>query len=680
MLVFDQLKKDDPQLRFLAVMVLAGILILLGGLWWVQVVSSRYYQEKLETQSIRTVRIPAVRGKILDRDGRPLAENLPSYKIDLYIEELSKNYQTAYATALTRTRNYVNQQIAEKQKQLGRKLTVPERKPYIITEAYRAQLQQVTRYQVTSNLVADLSARLQEPVPFPETRFQSQYQKARALPMPILSGLSSAQVARFEEQSINMPGMEMEVQSIRSYPNGQAAAHLLGYLRHDNDSDDGEVADYNYRLADFVGASGIEKLFDKELRGAAGSKSVLVNNLGYRQGETVLTPSEPGQNVVLTIDLDIQKAAEAALQSGPADVRGAVVVMDVRNGDVLALASAPFYNPNHFVQHPEAEAWEREWERWTNGDLQVQMNHAMQGEYAPGSIFKIVVGLAALEQGVLNPEETFHSLGYFPMPGRKPIKDTAGAGEFNFDKALALSSNPYFITQGLKPGVLPKIVALGQRLHFGERTGALPKQEDRGYFPSQKDIASSSWRDGSTANLSIGQDKIAVTPLQIAVMTSAVANGGKIYYPRLVSRVESPDGTGDAETFPEGRLRDTLGVSQRSLGIVHKAMLADVESETGTGRGAAVPGLHIAGKTGTAEVEKNGHIDKGSKITWFASFAPAAPTESPHYCVIAMVESGISGGKTCAPIANKVYLAIQQKEQERERRGAPKAESLARTQ
>ena len=673
MLVFDQIRKDDPQLRFLAITVLGGMGVLLAGLWWVQVVSTRYYREKMETQSVRTVRIPAIRGKILDREGRPLAENLPRFNVDLFVEDLSGKYQVAYSNALAQTRRYLNLQLAEKQKQLGRKLATQEKKQFALTRTLIAQLQRQTRYEVTSNLIADLSTRMQQPISFSEKDFQARYDKSLALPFPILTSLKPDQIARFEEQSVEVPGMNLGVQSVRYYPNGTAAAHLLGYLVRNNDSTEGEVAEYNYRLDDYMGVSGIEKLFDKELRGNAGAKSVLVNNLGYRQSETIWSPAEPGQNVVLTVDLDIQKAAEAALGAVRDNIHGALVVMDPRNGDILAMASAPGYNPNHFIQRPSPEIWAAEWERWTNTDLEVQMNHAMQGEYPPGSIFKIVVGLAALEQGVLNPKEIFHSLGYYQIPGSsKRIGDTAKEGDFDFDKALALSSNPYFITQGLKPGVLPRMTALGQRLHFGERTGVVPKQEDRGYFPSQRDIHSSSWHDGNTANLSIGQEKVAITPLQIAVMISAVANGGKVLYPRLVSRVVPYGSDEPSQTFPEGRVRDTLGVSQRSLRIVHEAMEADV-SPTGTGREAAVPGLRIAGKTGTAQVEKNGRIDKSAQITWFASFAPV---EAPRYVVVAMVVSGASGGTTCAPLAHKVYEAIQLKE----RKPASKTGTLAEMQ
>jgi penicillin-binding protein 2 len=655
MLIFDQLKKDDPQLRFLATVVFGGLLVLLAGLWWVQVVSSRHFQKNLESQSIRTIRIPPMRGKILDREGRALAENRPSYNVDLYLEELSRSFQKAYSEET----NQVHQQVVQREKELGRKLTPQEKKQFALTRTLNDQLQRQARFNVISSMVQTLSAGLQQPITTTQQEFESHYLKERALPMPILANLNPAQIARFEEQSTAVPGMDLEVHPIRYYPNGTIAAHLLGYLVHarDDDESDGEPK-YSYRLPEFEGSIvGIEGIFENELHGTAGERSVLVNNKGYKQSETVWAPAEPGQNVVLTIDLDIQKAADEALDSVKVDAHGAVVVMDVRNGDVLAMASSPTYDPNHFIQRPAQEIWSREWERWTNEDVQVQMNHALQGKYPPGSIFKIVVGLAALEQNAFDPHKIFHSDGYF-MLGNRRIGDTAHAGDFDFDRALAKSSNPYFIDLGLRPGVLPKIIAIGQKLHFGERTGLLPHQESGGNFPTPMDIASSEWRLGHTANLSIGQDRIAITPLQVAVMISAVANGGTVYWPRVVSRIENADGT-TAQAFPAGRMRDAMGVSARSLRIVHEAMLADVESKDGTGHAASVTGLRIAGKTGTAEVEKNGHIDNGSKITWFASFAPY---ENPKYAVVVMVVSGASGGLTCAPLAHKVYEAIQEAE------------------
>lgn len=679
MLVFDQLKKDDPQLRFIATVVFVGMMILLVGLWWVQVVSTREYKEKLQTQSIRTVRVPPVRGMILDRDGQPLAETRPSYNVDLYMEELSRNFQTAYAAALSRVRTNLNQLIAAKESQLHRKLTPQEKKPYAVTQVIKDQLQEQTRYEVISNLVDNLGARLQQPVPLTEKDFQAQYARARALPMPILHNLNPIQVARFEENSAAEPGMDLEVHSIRYYPHGTMAAHLLGYLRRKTESDEEDSErKFNYWLPDYMGVSGIEGLFEDDLHGTAGEKSVLVNYLGYRQSETVWATAEPGQNVVLTIDLDIQKAAEAALQSAQANVRGAVVVMDAQNGDVLAMASAPNFDPNHRVVPPDPATREKENERWNDEVLGVQKNRALYENYHPGSIFKVVVGMAGLEQGMLDPKAIFKSEGYY-MVGRRRIGDTAKAGDFDFDRAMAKSSNPYFIDVGLRPGVLQKIIAIGQKLHLGERTDIMPHQETRGNFPNLKRI-SHDWRDGDTANLSIGQGEIDVTPIQMAVMTAAVANGGKVLWPRVVMRIENNDGSATVPS-PPGRVRDNLGVSARTLRVIHEGMLADTEDPEGTGHLLKIPGWRIAGKTGTAEVENRlGKVDRSLKDTWFVSFAPE---ESPRYVVVATVEGGASGGLTCVPIAQKVYEALQRREQqprERNNKSLPKSQTMASTQ
>jgi len=666
MLVLDQIKKEDPQLRFLAIVILAGMLLLLGGLWWVQLVSTKYYQEKAEVQSIRTVEIPAVRGKILDRDGRALAENHPSYNVDLYLEELSKDFQGAYAAALGHATTNAHLAAAARQKQLGRKLTSAELKQFGLSAKFKAQfptpfkaqLQEQTRYEVVSNIVAGLSARLQLPINVTPKDFQTRYETARAFPMPVLAGLNPVGVARFEEQSMSTPGVDLDVQSLRTYPNGPVAFHVLGYLHHRAEDAEGT---YNYRLPDFEGVSGIESLCDDELRGEAASKSVLVNNLGYRQSEHVWSPPKPGNNVILTIDMDVQIAAETALHKNTgATGHGAVVVMDVRNGDILAMASAPTFNPDHFTHRPEPAVWRQEVERWNDEVLKVQMNRATQENYEPGSIFKIMVGLAALEKGVLNPKQVNTYPGY-SIVGKRTIRDHALAGSFDFDSALARSSNAYFIEQGLKPGVLAKLIELTQRLHLAERTGLFPHQEAPGHVPDLAEISSDSWHDGDTANTSIGQAKVYVTPLQMAVMTAAVANGGKVLWPHLISRIESIDGSTPAQVLPPRGVRDDLGVSRRNLQIVHEAMAMDVESPHGTGHGAAIPGFWIAGKTGTADVERQGHVDNRANATWFVSFGPA----EPRYAVVVMVEGSGFGSGLCVPVAREIYLALIKSEARR---------------
>jgi len=475
--------------------------------------------------------------------------------------------------------------------------------------------------------------------------------------------MNETQIARFEEKFPGGMGVDVELQSARVYPDDSTAAHVLGYLRSDDSSQEGEESYFSYRLPDYRGVVGIEATFDSQLRGIAGAESVLVNNLGYRQSENIWSPPEPGHNVVLTIDLDLQRAAEESLaRHRGADAKAAVVVMDVRKGDVLALASSPTYDPNDFAQGISQEKWNRLQE------LEAEKNRTTFENYAPGSIFKTVVALAALENG-LDPDQIVHvqanpenpAKGIFYV-GRRGIKDTAPPGDYNFKKAFIHSSNSYFITNGLAAGI-ENIIRMGQKFHLGERTGLFTNQETRGNFPSLTRVNSREWRDGDTANVCIGQGEVAVTPVQMAVMVSAIANGGKVLWPRIVDRIEPQDPVsgGAATRFPAGVVRDELGVHPRNLKILRDAMLADVESSDGTGTAAAVDGLLIGGKTGTAQVQDVHNKFMGYNF-WFASFAPY---ENPKYAVVVMVETTDthgSGGVVCAPIAHDIYETILKKE------------------
>lgn len=668
MLIFDQLKKDDRQLRTVAMLVLGGLALLLAGLWWVQVVSARDYQDSLEIQSYRTVRIPAVRGKILDRKGVALAENRPAYNVSLYLEELRKPFETAYSHELARARTEVKQREDNERHKLDRALTRQEKKRLALSPGEKDLLRERARNMVASNLVLQVGQRLGMPLSLDCTNFARHYETRRYVPYPVLPNLTPAQIAKFEEQCTGAPGVDLEIQSARRYPYQTAAAHVLGFLHSDDSSAVDEVAFFSYRLPDYRGVLGIEAGYDQELRGTAGGKSVLVNNVGYRQTETVWSQAEPGRNVVLTLDLPIQQAAEGALQEkfGPS-TRGAVVVMEVNTGDILALASSPTFNPNYSVQgFPPGES---QWR--SDPKLRPIINRATYENFLPGSIFKTVVAMACLENG-LDTEEVIYNPGYI-MIGRKRIGDLARPGSYNFHRAFIKSSNTYFITNGLRAGV-GNIVRLGQRLHLGERIGLPTRQDAPGHFPTLQRI-SAGWFPVDSAYLCIGQGEVDVTPLQMAVLTAAIANGGKVLWPRLVMRLESPDpASGEPPTLYEsGRVRDDLGVKPRTLSILREAMLADVEdADEGTGREAAVPGLRICGKTGTAQ-KKNIFGGLEEDQTWFISFAPF---EQPRYAVVVLieVEHGGSGGGTCAPVAKRIYQALQQREQA----GSRRSEGLAK--
>lgn len=632
MLIFDQLRKNDPSLRAMSLGVIVAMGILLAGLWYVQIVSAKRYQQSLETQAFRTVRTPAIRGKIYDRNGIALAENQPSYTVNLYLEELRSQFQDRYRDL-----------------KAGRRLLRSE----------TAALGREARYQVASNLVARVSDTLRQPLELTPVSFHRHYSQKLSLPLELVDELTPQQIAFYWERHAALPGLGLDVQPARLYPFGTTAAHLLGYLHRNDTSEMDLQMPFHYRLPDFKGAVGIEGGFDEYLRGRAGVKSVLVNNLGYRQSETEWAPSEPGNNVHLTIDVGLQRVAEKALRSvyGPTKTRGAVVVMDPRSGDVLVLASSPTFDPNSFPGISQTE-----FDKLNDEKVKAFYNRATQGYLAPGSIFKVISGLAALEEGTLDPAEKLNNPGFIRVGNGRPIKDTAPPGDYDFVRAFKLSSNTYFVHHGVKIGAL-KIVELGRRFFLGQPTRVPTLQDGRGYFPTDDDLARG-WFDGDTANLSIGQGKIAVSPLQMAVMTSALLNGGKVYWPRLVESITplDPASPQPERHFPAAQIRGELGVQPKNLALIREAMLADVEDrKEGTGRRAAVDGLTIGGKTGTAQVQQGRAIV--DHITWFISFAALTPEAPAKYVVVVMVESGASGGLTCAPVAGEVYQEIKRREQ-----------------
>jgi penicillin-binding protein 2 len=664
MLVFDELKKNDLQLRLIAVMLVAGLFVLFVGLWWVQVVSAREYQSHLETQSYRSIRLPAVRGKILDREGRVLAENHPRYNLSLYLEDMRGAFDHAFGESLKAARAIQKQRIAAAEKKLGRSLNKAERKTFAFTPEELLQMREAARLRVASDVVARVSEKIGEPITLDAKNFERAYETRLALPYPILPNLNEEQIARFQENYTNGLGADLVLQSVRRYPLGTTAAHLLGYLQRDDESQEGEDPDFNYRLPDYRGLVGVEAGFDAPLRGRAGAKSVLVNNLGYDQSENIWSQPAPGHNLVLTIDLDLQLAAEASIASHQgADVHAAAVVLDVRNGDVLALVSTPSVDPNEYIEGFTAA----EMARKDDENLRPEINRATQENYAPGSIFKPIIGLAALENG-LNPNKIFTVQADPLKPGKgciyvgkRKIGDLAAPGEYDFRRAIMRSSNSYFIMNGLTAGI-DKIIALAEKFHFGVKTGLPTRQETSGDLPTVSRIHDG-WTAGDTANVCIGQGEVAVTPMQMAVAFAAIANGGNVFSPRLAARLEPQDpASAEAATnFPAGLVRDELGVSTRSLQTLHNAMLAETEDPEGTGKAAVVPGLRICGKTGTAQVQDEHNRIIGHNY-WFASFAPY---ENPKYAVVVMVQSATEvgfGGSICAPIAHDIYETILKKQ------------------
>jgi len=652
MLIFDQLRKGDRDLQLLAVGVLGGMGILLASLWYLQVISAKRYRADLQGQSFRAVRVPATRGKILDRNGHALADNRPCYNVNLYLEELRRDFFFHYT-------NRVKPGFVQAN---------PKTK---LTRAVTDELQRQARHQVVSNYLAHVSGVIQQPRFLLEKEFHRHYDQKRSLPLPLLTDLSFQQVAMFAEKAPNLSSLALEAQPLRVYrhksaSHASAAAHLVGHLEKYDSTNDNELATQFrlLRLPDYRGSKGIEKAFDSELRGKPGIKLVLVNSMQYRQSEEMWIEPEPGQNVVLTIDLAIQQAAERALAAyrDGASTRGAVVVMDANNGDILAAASSPAIDSNEFMSSLSPDRWAA----MKDENLLPLFNRALYGTYQPGSTFKIITGLACLEAG-LNPDETFQSKGYFQLrPRGRQWRDTAGEGAFNFRRAFCYSSNPYFQSNGVFRAGPQRIMEMGQRFGLGEPTGVTKNLEAKGYYPNHEDLRKKDggrWMPGDTANLCIGQGELTVTPLQMAVLTAAVANGGKLWQPRLVARVErqESDSKHPVVEYPAGQLRGAALVNPQHLALVRQAMLDDVEYRDplppyrrATGYKAFVKGMRVCGKTGTAQVfDEHGQLKEYT--TWFVSFAPF---ESPRYVVVVVIEGGGSGGGDCCPIAEVVYQAL----------------------
>ena len=677
MLLFDSLNKGERPLRLLAWGVLMGLTVLGFGLWRIQILNGHRYRETQLVQNFRSVRVPAVRGRILDREGRVLADARPRYRLDLYLDELAVPFATEHARLrreLAAARGLHSGPPPGLWSRLLSRLRRTKTTPLISAEE-NEMLRTSARFGVVRNLMLTAGARLgtnligrlgtnavhAEAQLF--RQFDRHWRNQRYLPFPILDNLTPEQVAIVTEQGWNYPGLEMEQAPVRTYPEGRTAAHILGHVMRDNTAEP-EEPDYNYYLPDYRGRKGLELRFDSELRGQAGAKSILVNSGGYRVGERVLVEAIPGNNVITTLDLRLQQETERSLDLVSGDERGAVVVMDCRNGDLLAIASAPTFDPNSFIPSLAAD----DAIRLNDNVVKPMLNRATDEIYAPGSTFKVFTALALMEAGEKLDDDFEVKVDPARAPrgaywlGNRKIEDTAPAGLYDFHKAFIKSSNSYFIDHATKRLGMKRFLDFGHRFGFGESTHLRVTRDEAGIFPQYGETLNNGQTYdlknlGALADAAIGQ-QIAVTPLQLAVAYCAVANGGTFYWPRIVERVESGDVLSDRspDRVQPGQIRSKLGLRPENLARMHAAMRDDVADDGGTGKGARVDGFAVCGKTGTAEVKSAGRKDN---VTWFASFAPY---EQPRYVVIVMVQSGRSGGGTCAPVARRIYQYLHQRE------------------
>jgi penicillin-binding protein 2 len=457
--------------------------------------------------------------------------------------------------------------------------------------------------------------------------------------------LSLEEVTQLEERKLELPGVLVEVEPQRVYPNSTFAAHLLGYVREVNED---QMKQGRYRRGDMIGQSGLERVLDGYLRGRDGGERIEVDALGRPVQVMKRDEPDPGGQVITTIDRRIQETAERAM-TGRA---GAVVVMDPRNGDVLAMTSSPSFALDRLTGNLDRD----DWRRLVSDPRTPLMNRALQSQYAPGSVFKIVVAAAGLQEGTLTPMDHTHCNGEFHMGGWT-FKDWKEGGHGNVDlrSAIVHSCNIFFYQAGLKVGG-EAIVRYARAFGLGASTGTDLGGEKRGLIPVvdvRRHRGSRGWQAGDTVNISIGQGPVLVTPMQVARMMSAVANGGILWKPRLVQRVEEPDGSLAYST--SSKMTGHVDLAPVVWAFLKSALVGVVNDGGGTGAAARIPGVLIAGKTGTAQSVAKSDASRGQDHAWFASFAPAG---DPQVVVVVLVERGGKGGQVAAPIAQQIYRAI----------------------
>ena len=463
-------------------------------------------------------------------------------------------------------------------------------------------------------------------------------------PVRVRRGLTLEEVTKVEERRLELPGVVVEVEPQRVYPTSTFAAHLLGYVREVSDD---QMKQGRYRRGDMIGQSGLERLLDEYLRGRDGGERIEVDALGRPVQVMRREEPDPGAQVITTVDRRIQEAAERAM----AGRSGAVVVMDPRNGDVLALTSSPAFELDRLAGNLDKE----EWLKVIRDPLTPLMNRALQSQYAPGSVFKVVVAAAGLQEGSLTPMDRIYCNGEFHL-GQWTFKDWKEGGHGHVDTRTALihSCNIFFYQAGLKVG--PAAIArYAEAFGLGAPSGIDLGGEKPGLVPfldGRRRVDGRKWQAGDTVNMAIGQGQVLVTPMQVARMMSAVANGGVLWRPRLVQRVERVDGS--LAYSSSSKMTGRVDLSPIVWAFLRHA-LSGVVNEGGTGGAARIPGIEVAGKTGTAQSVNKSDAAKGQDHAWFASFAPA---QDPEVVVVVLVERGGKGGQVAAPIAHQIYQSI----------------------
>ena len=595
---------QDFRNRLLIVTVILGLAFLVLGsrLWYLQVLKGEEFEKFSLENHIRVERIPAPRGRILDRYGKELVVNRTSF--DVYV--IPKNVDD----------NYLSDSLA--------------------------QILMLDEAQISKSINSALTKRSFKPV-------------------LIAKDINRDQLAYIEARRSSLPGVIIEINNLRQYPHGDLGASFLGYIGKVSEAELKNNPKINSN--DLVGKTGVEKGWESSLSGDDGYTQNVTDALGREVESTLFLEdlqnkqSMPGSDVLLTIDIELQRAVEEIL----GDHAGAIVAVDVNSGEVLALASKPSFNPADFIKGIDSKTWSN----LVNDKSSPLLNRATQGLYAPGSVFKMVPSVAALNEGFVDEEEYIHCPGYHSAGNSKfRCWKRGGHGWVNIRSAIVRSCDVYFYKIADKMGIdnlskYMKAFGYGSLTEVGieERAGISP---DRQWKLKR---FNKPWYKGETIVSAIGQGYVSVTPIQVAMMTSAVANGGKLLKPAIVREIISYSGEKKFKHAPV--VSGNIPVEREMLELIKDALVGVVNEPGGTGRAARVRDMTVAGKTGTAQVvsldtqsEEREHRDHA----WFTSYAPA---ENPEISVTVLIEHGGKGGAVAAPIAQKILEVYKKLKEER---------------
>jgi penicillin-binding protein 2 len=590
------LPDDDGSRRLIGLSVGAVVMffLILSRLWYLQVIDTDNLLDQSESNRLRFVPVAAPRGAIVDRNGKVLVSNTPSFSVAVIPQDV-------------------------KNKEL-----------------------------LVDNLSRYLSLDRKEIV----DKWTKGQGRAKYYPLVVASGISRDQMEFLEENRLALSGVNIEMKPVRAYSNGMLAAHLLGYLGELSEDDLNSDRYKDYNPGDYTGKSGIEKSWEEYLHGTDGGRQIEVDARGRFLRTVDESSSSTGHTVMLTIDLDMQKAAEQAL----GDRAGAAVAMDVNTGEILAFASSPNFDPELFTGRMPPDKWKE----YLEDKRHPLENKALKGMYPPGSTFKIITAIAGLEQGVVDEHSAVDCPGYYKF-GNSTFKcwDKRGHGHVELRKALRESCDVYFYKLAERLGV-NRIAAYAKRFGLGAPLGVGLDNEKGGVIPTEQwklKRFGKKWYSGETLSVGIGQGYVLTTPVQLASMIATVANEGTVYQPHLVRRIVDSEGRTLKEFQPQVISR--TGIKPRTFKLVKDGLFAVVNEPHGTGAMARLSEVTVAGKTGSSQVVKL-RDSKGGVPYQFrdhALFVAFAPYDKPEIAVAVIVEHGEHGASAAAPVAGSVLRA-----------------------